>query len=109
MIKRESFKVKPEDANILWDVELPTGATKARPLAAYGPNGDSYEIDSWSFINGHLIVNFGIDPVSGELEYEYQVTGEDQIVVDTSGNTVSITINQYGGGSQSTPSFPEGS
>lgn len=104
MIKRGSFMVKPEDAAILWNVELPTGATKARPLAAYDSTGDSHEIDSWSLVDNHLLVNFGIDPIAGELEYEYQLEGNDPIVIDGNGNSVSITINQYGGGA-STDTF----
>ncbi|AHK11862.1 hypothetical protein CHOED_02 [Vibrio phage CHOED] len=88
----------------VWSVGMPDGSRKGRPLAAYDTNGDSLEIDSWSLENDVLHVNFGIDPVAGELEYEYQVEGNENVVVDTSGNQVSITINQYGGGA-STDTF----
>lgn len=92
----------------VWAIDMPEGAMKGRPLAAYDTNGNSLEIDSWALENNVLSINFGIDPVAGELEYEYQVEGSDQVVVDTNGNQVSITINQYGGG-PSTGTFPEGS
>lgn len=105
MIKRGTY---PQTTPVnVWDVPVPEGAKKVRPLAAYGSNGDSLEIDSWSFEQGVLHVNFGIDPVTGELEYEYQLDGNDSVIVDSNGNQVSITINQYGGGDSSTPSFPE--
>lgn len=104
MIKRGSFT--QESPNIMWILTVPDGGSKARPLAAYDSSGDSLEIDSWSFSNGKLNVNFGIDPVTGVLEYEYQVNGDDTVVVDSNGNQVSITINQYGGGQSSTPTFP---
>lgn len=106
MIKRGTH---PQESPMsVWDVTVPEKATKVRPLAAYGINGNSLEIDSWAFDDGQLHVNFGIDPVAGELEYEYQVEGSDQVVVDSNGNQVSITINQYGGGG-STSTFPQGS
>lgn len=104
MIKRG---VHPQaDLANVWSVGMPDRSAKGRPLAAYDVNGNSLEIDSWSLEDNVLHVNFGIDPVAGELEYEYQVEGDDQVVVDTSGNSVSITINQYGGGGSTTPTFP---
>lgn len=106
MIKRDTYI--QENPAIVWAITAPEGASKVRPLAAYESNGDSREIDSWAFEGGVLHVNFGIDPVAGSLEYEYQMEGNDQVVVSSNGNQVSITINQYGGGTQSTPTFPEG-
>lgn len=108
MIKRGSFVVKPEEAKSLWTIPVPQGSMKVRPLAAYDADGSSHDWDSWEFENDILSVSFGVDPVAGELEYEYQLDGNDQVIVDSSGNSVSITINQYGGG-PSTPTFPQGS
>lgn len=106
MIKRGTLKQAVPSS--LWEVlDFPQGAKKVRPLAAYDADGDSHDWDSWEFQDGKLRVSFGVDPLAGELEYEYQVEGNDQVVVDSNGNQVSITINQYGGGSQSTPSFPQ--
>lgn len=108
MIKRGTYKVPAESPQALWEVTLPQGASKGRPLAAYDHQGSSHPWDSWEFEDGVLRVSFGVDPLAGELEYEYQLEGSDTVVVDTSGNQVSITINQYGGG-PSTPTFPQGS
>lgn len=107
MIKRGTFRQEVPKA--LWEViDLPQGANKVRPLAAYDANGDSHDWDSWEFQNDILRVSFGVDAIAGELEYEYQVEGDDKVIVDSNGNQVSITINQYGGGSSTTPTFPQG-
>lgn len=100
IIKRETHK--QVDPLILWDITLPEGASKGRPLAAYDENGNSHEWDSWALEANHLFINFGIDPVAGELEYEYQVEGDEPIVIGHDGNNVTITVNQYGGAA-STP------
>lgn len=107
MIKRETYK--HETPAILWSVELPEGASKGRPLAAYDEQGNSHDWDSWALEGNTLFVNFGIDPVAGELEYEYQVegSGDGSVIIDDGANQVHITINQYGGGSSTTPTFPE--
>lgn len=94
MIKRGTLTVS--DPLPLWEVTLPQGASKGRPLAAYYANGDSHDWDSWDYRDGILMVSFGVDPVAGELEYEYQVEGDD-IVIGQDGNNVTITVNQYGG------------
>lgn len=107
MIKRGTFKLPAESAAVLWIITPPQGAKKVRPLAAYDLSGDSHDWDSWEFEDGVLKVSFGVDAVAGELEYEYQLDGDDSVIVDSNGNQVSITINQYGGG-PSTPTFPEG-
>lgn len=96
MIKRDTLVQATTDT--VWQVTVPDGAFKGRPLAAYDANGDSIEWDSWQFDAGVLRVNFGIDPVVGELEYEYQ--GDTQPITDTSvitsdGGVVNITVNQY--------------
>lgn len=91
MIKRTTYKqVEPE---VVWAVTLPEGAVKGRPLAAYGDDGNSKEIDSWALEDNILYVNFGIDPVNGELEYEYQVE-DDSIVIEGNGGIINVTINQ---------------
>lgn len=98
MIKRGTFT--KDVPGSIWEVsELPQGASKVRPLAVYDVNGDSHDWDSWEFQEEVLRISFGVDPVAGELEYEYQVEGDDPIIIDGNGNQVSITINQYGGGS----------
>lgn len=94
MIKRETFK--QETPEVVWNVSVPEGAYKARPLAAYGSDGNSKEIDSWSFEDGILHVNFGIDPASGELEYEYLISGTHQPIPEVDKPLVNIT-NNYGG------------
>lgn len=94
MIKRGTFLVKPEDSSIIWNITVPEGSTKVRPLAAYDSTGDSHEIDSWSFEEGHLLVNFGIDPISGELEYEYQVETDDPVVIQGDGGIINIHVTQ---------------
>ncbi|WPH64041.1 hypothetical protein vBVpP1_40 [Vibrio phage vB_VpP_1] len=92
MIKRGSFT--QSTAASVWEVSnLPEGAKKARPLAVYDENGNSHEIDSWEFQGGVLRVSFGIDPVIGELEYEYQIEGEDPTTVEGSGGV--INVHQY--------------
>lgn len=94
MIKRETFVQK--EPNSMWDVTVPEEGYKARPLAAYTPNGNSKEIDSWFFENGLLHVSFGIDVAAGELEYEYQVDGKDTVTtLEHDGNQVSIVIHQH--------------
>lgn len=84
-----------EVAASIWEVtDLPDGAVKGRPLGVYDSNGNSHEIDSWEFQDGILRVSFGIDPVTGELEYEYQVEGDDSVIVEGNGGTINVTINQ---------------
>lgn len=95
MIKRTNYK--QETAETTWNVQLPEGATKGRPLAAYDAAGNSMEIDNWAFGSDDRIlhVNFGIDPVAGELEYEYSIN-ESQPIHEEDKPLVSIT-NNYGG------------
>lgn len=92
MIKRDTHKQEVE--KVVWKVMLPEGASKGRPLAAYGSDGNSKEIDSWEFKDGILHVNFGIDPVIGELEYEYQVEDDGPIVVTGDGGIVNVYVTQ---------------
>lgn len=92
MIKRETLKVTTPQSN--WEVMLPQGAYKARPLAAYDVNGDSHQWDSWSYIDNRLLVSFGVDTVAGELEYEYQI--DKTVVEDKDKPLVNIEAN-YGG------------
>lgn len=93
MIKRGAFTQEVPSA--LWEVSmLPEGAMKVRPLAAYDTQGDSHGWDSWEYQNGVLRVSFGVDPVAGALEYEYQVEGQDPIVIDGNGGSISVVINQ---------------
>lgn len=99
MIKRGTH-VQGVAASI-WEVtNLPEGATKGRPLAAYDVNGNSIEIDSWEYSGGTLQVSFGIDPVAGELEYEYQVMGDD-VIINGNGGVINVTINQNNNGNNS--------
>ena len=91
-------------AAALWAVPMGSPTWKrARPLAAYMTNGDSIEIDSWEFENGVLKVNFGLDPVAGELDFEYQVAGDDPVVIEGNGGVVNITVNQHNGGVATQP------
>lgn len=92
MIKRGSHSQSV--AKIVWKIQIPEGASKGRPLAAYGEDGNSLEIDSWSFENGAIHVNFGIDPVVGSLEYEYQIEGDDPVVVSGDGGIVNVYVTQ---------------
>lgn len=92
MIKRETHTQEVE--KVVWKIMLPEGASKGRPLAAYGADGNSKEIDSWEFKEGILHVNFGIDPVVGELEYEYQTEDEGPIVVNGDGGVVNVYVTQ---------------
>lgn len=102
MIKRGTFP--QSDLSSLWEVTvLPEGASKVRPLAVYDENGDSHSWDSWEFQGGILRVSFGVDPVMGTLEYEYQVSGVDPVTISQDGNDVTITVNQYSGGAVSDP------
>lgn len=102
MINRGTFTQIASSA--VWVVDFQAEWSKGRPLAAYDADGNSLEIDSWVFEDNKLKVNFGIDPVLGSLEYEYQLEGESNVVVDSVGNQATITINQYGGGA-STDTF----
>lgn len=96
MIKRDTLK--QQDPVTLWQVSTPAGGRKGRPLAAYGTNGNSLEWDSWQYENGVLSVNFGIDPVSGELEFEYQNDQPEPVTITGDGGTVNITVNQNNAG-----------
>ncbi|ARM71073.1 hypothetical protein pVco7_gp085 [Vibrio phage pVco-7] len=93
MIKRNTYI--QEEEKVVWKIILPEGASKGRPLAAYGGDGNSKEIDSWEFKDGTLHVNFGIDPIVGELEYEYQIEGDEPIVVDGEGGTINVYVTQH--------------
>lgn len=92
MIKRDNHK--QEVAKVVWKVMLPEGSHKGRPLAAYGEDGNSLEIDSWAFEDGVLHVNFGIDPMKGELEYEYQIKGDEPVVVSGDSGVVNVYVTQ---------------
>lgn len=111
MIKREVHtKTTPSSQ---WEVTIPENGSKARPLAAYTPAGNSLQWDEWQFENGVLIVNFGIDQHFGDLVYEYDdgvvevdtppaTDGNiDDVSYASDGNVVNITINQ---GTTGTPS-----
>lgn len=96
MIKRDTLV--QSTPSTLWHIATPDGSYKGRPLAAYDADGNSLEMDSWQYENNVLTVNFGIDPVAGELEYEYQDDTTDSTtttVIDDNGNVVNVTINQY--------------
>lgn len=91
MIKRNVFKqTVPETTWVVSPLE--SNATMGRALAAYDAAGNSISWDSWEFKEGKLHVNFGIDPVTGSLSYEYQL--EDSPVIKES-PLVSINTN-YG-------------
>lgn len=92
MIKRDNHQ--QEVAKVVWKINIPEGGKKGRPLAAYGSNGNSLELDSWAFEEGILHVNFGIDPVVGELEYEYQTEGDDPVTVEGDGGSVYVYVTQ---------------
>lgn len=93
MIKRGTHN--SDVPSSLWEVSIfPVGAIKVRPLAVYDENGNSHTWDSWEFQDGVLRVSFGVDPVMGELEYEYQVEGEDPVVIEGNGGVINVTINQ---------------
>ncbi len=107
IIKRSSHTQKEELKSNIWEVSIPEGGIRGRPLGAYDGNGNSLEVDSWSLEEGVLKVNFGIDPVFGVLEYEYQIEGNDPISVSGDGGVMNITINQNNSGAAKTPiTFP---
>lgn len=96
MIKRDTLQ--QQTAATLWQVSTPDGSRKGRPLAAYDDDGNSLEWDSWQYEDGVISVNFGIDPVSGELEYEYQNDHTEPVTISGDGGTVNITIHQNNAG-----------
>ena len=85
-----------------WVVKIPEGASKGRAIAAYGENGDQVHWDFATFASGEIVVNFGVDPIIGELEYTFHAEDSD---VDTDKPSVSyddgkivITINNTNNG-----------
>lgn len=94
VIKRGTY-VQDVAASI-WEVTVPSGGVKGRPLAAYDSQDDSHEIDSWSFVDGILRVSFGVDSFTGTLEYEYQVEETNTPTTITGdGGVVNVTVHQY--------------
>ncbi|WRQ13109.1 hypothetical protein [Vibrio phage vB_VpM-pA2SJ1] len=101
MIDRDILKVT--QAKAVWTVVIPESATKGRPLAAYDANGNSIDWDSWDFDQATrtLNVRFGVDPVAGELEYEFQLPSSGECdnhhhhpMVSIQNNEGGVTFNQ---------------
>lgn len=91
MIKQYTHKqVTPEST---WTVTIPQNGTRARPIAAYTPAGNSINWDSWIYRDGQLIIDFGIDTQFGELDYEYNDGGTSSEGSTCEGK-ISININQ---------------
>lgn len=59
-----------------WTITIPQTGSKAFPIAAYTPAGNSITFDSWLYRNNTLIIDFGIDDQFGELLYEYTNNGD---------------------------------
>lgn len=106
MIKREVYTQSTPSSQ--WEVTIPVGHTKARPLSAYTPAGNSLQWDEWIFQDNKLIVNFGIDEHFGDLVFEYDdgvvekelieepTANMDDVSYQSDGNVVNININQGG-------------
>lgn len=100
MIKRS--KHIQNDPLAKWEITLPeSNGKEARALAAYDSEGKTILWDSAVFDGSKLIVDFGIDPVSGSLNYEY----ESQEQEGSNGSPLVNINNNYGGIQVSPGSF----
>lgn len=84
-----------------WIIDLPTGAKMPRAVQVYNLAGNPV---SWTYqqavnSNGDLVLDFGLDEVSGIAKYTYEIDGEspnDPIIGE--GGVINVHIHQYNGG-----------
>lgn len=77
----------------VWKVQLESGQSEGRALAAFSNTGDSIDWERTWYKDGVLYVDFGVDEHSGKLLYEYLEPDSD---VEHPRPLVNIT-NNYGG------------
>ena len=84
-----------------WNIDLPEGAKFPRVEQVYNSLGNPV---SWNYQqavddNGDLVIDFGLDQVSGIAEYTYETDGGTDVdpVVGQEGGTINVHIHQYNG------------
>ena len=101
--KRHTQSVESEK----WIIDLPEGAKFPKVDQIYNLNGNPV---SWTYqqaVNedGDLVVDFGLDQVSGIAEYTYETDGDSEVdpVIGQDGGTINVHIHQYNSGGVSNP------
>ena len=101
--KRHTQSVESEK----WIIDLPEGAKFPKVDQVYNLNGNPV---SWTYqqaVNedGDLVVDFGLDQVSGIAEYTYETDGDSEVdpVIGQDGGTINVHIHQYNSGGVSNP------
>ncbi len=91
------------DAAEKWLIDLPPGASFPKVDQIFNLTGNPV---SWSYqqaVNddGDLVVDFGLDVLSGIVEYTYETDGDSQVdpVVGQDGGVINVHIHQYNGNS----------
>ena len=89
------------DESEKWVIDLPTGASFAKVTQVYNLTGNPV---SWSYqqaVNddGDLVLDFGLDTVSGIAEYSYETDGDAEVdpVIGQDGGVINVHIHQYNG------------
>lgn len=84
-----------------WVIDLPVGAKFPKIDQVFNLSGNPV---SWSYqqaVNddGDLVVDFGLDELSGIVEYTYETDGGSDVdpVVGQDGGTINVHIHQYNG------------
>lgn len=101
--KRHTQSIESEK----WIIDLPEGAKFPKVDQIYNLNGNPV---SWTYQqavddNGDLVVDFGLDQVSGIAEYTYETDGDSEVdpVIGNDGGTINVHIHQYNSGGVSNP------
>ena len=84
-----------------WTIDLPEGAKFPKVDQIYNSLGNPV---SWAYQqavndNGDLVVDFGLDVVSGIAEYTYETDGGTDVdpVIGTEGGIINVHIHQNNG------------
>ena len=84
-----------------WTIDLPVGASFPKVDQVYNLAGNPV---SWTYQqavddNGDLVIDFGLDEVSGIAEYTYETEGGTDVdpVVGQDGGVINVHIHQYNG------------
>lgn len=85
-----------------WVIDLPSEAKFPKVVQVFNPSGNPV---SWTYqqaVNedGDLVLDFGLDQLSGIAEYTYETDGDTEVdpIVSNEGGVINVHIHQYNGG-----------
>lgn len=84
-----------------WVIDLPPGAAFPKVEQIFNLSGNPV---SWSYqqavnADGDLVIDFGLDQVSGIAEYTYETDADPEVdpIVGQDGGVINVHIHQYNG------------